>query len=237
MSSDNPSSPSSGKGILILLALALLVAGACEYWGLHDVKTALAQQAELTRKSNDALVAAQRAYLYAIGTQVQTIPVDGGERTEITPKWENVGNTPANPVVLEIRCPILVEKNQEIPKEQMETPAGQQLQAPSQPVTRLKALFAPKEAKTGGACVFSKDQLVLLLPSKPHLYMTARAIYRDAFKDSPLHITEYCSDTIIAKGPDNKIVFQTGMCDKFNCTDDECPQEERNEVEKEYGKM
>lgn len=241
MNSDSPKPPLSKRTILFLLALVLIAASALNYWGLRDVKSAIAQQAELTRASNktdrDALIAAQRAYLYATDTEVHTMPADGGERTEITPKWANVGDTPANPVVLEIRCPIIVEKKQEIPKEQMDTPAGQQLQAPDQPVTRLKALFTPKEVKTGGACIFTKDQLILLLPSKPHLYLTARAIYRDVFAGTPLHITEYCSDTVPVKGPDNKIIFQSNLCDKFNCTDDQCPAEERQEVEKEYGKM
>jgi hypothetical protein len=244
MNTDNPQkSLSSGLIVfLVLLMMALFVAvGALGYLGLRDVKTAIAQQADLVRESNqasrDALVTSQRAYILATETQVNSGEANGTEQTQIVPKWENTGNTPANPVILEVRCPIMVEKNQEIPKQDMATPAGQQLQAPSQPVSRLKAIFAPKQAMPGGACIFSKDQLVLLLPSKPHLFLTARAIYRDAFAGTPLHITEYCTDTMIGKGADNKFIFQTNLCDKFNCTDDQCPQAERDEVEKEYGKL
>jgi hypothetical protein len=135
-----------------------------------------------------------------------------------------------------VRCPIIVEKNQEIPKQQLNnTQAGQQLQAPDKPISRISAVMAPRQTMPGGACIFTKDQLILLLPSKPHLFLTARAIYHDVFPGSPLHLTEYCSETIPVKGPDNKITFQTNLCPKFNCTDDQCPEEERKEVEKEYG--
>jgi len=34
--------------------------------------------------------------------------------------------------------------------------------------------------------------------------MTARAIYRDVFSDTPIHITEYCTETMAAKTPTAK---------------------------------
>src|SRR5262249_52519987 len=145
----------------------------------------------------------------------------------------------ANPVYTEVRCPILVEKNQEVPKKEMqETHEGQQLSAPDHPIAKLKgAILPPKQSMTSGNCIFSKQQLALLLNSKPHFFLSARAIYRDAFEGTPLHITDYCSETIPIKTPDGKIIFQTTICGDNNCTDNQCPKEEREQVEKDYGGM
>ena len=59
-----------------------------------------------------------------------------------------------------VRCPIIVEKKQEIP-EAANGDTGRPvitLQAPSQPVSKLRAIVTPKQAIQGGACIYSKDQ-------------------------------------------------------------------------------
>jgi len=81
------------------------------------LKSVLTEQADLTRDGNrinhDNFVAMQRAYLFGADTQVQTINANGTEQTQVMPKWQNDGNTPAT-YSFEIRCPILVEKNENI---------------------------------------------------------------------------------------------------------------------------
>ena len=155
------------------------------FCGVRQIrKTALADQSKaLAPKTRiHSRDAHGRAYIYVTGTDIAGPSANTGDQAQFMPKWENGGNTPANPVFIEIRCPVKLEKPQEVPKKTFETPEGQAVAAPPQPITRLRAMFAPKQNTPIGACIFNKQQIALLLPYKPHVFLAVRAAYKDVFE-------------------------------------------------------
>jgi hypothetical protein len=222
--------------ILFVLAVAVIAISAFVFCGMREVKTRLAEQSKAISESAHVSRDAQRAYIYVTGTDIAPPSANNDDQAQFVPKWENGGNTPANPVFIEIRCPVKLEKPQEVPKKTFDTPEGQSLAAPAQPVTRMRAMFAPKQNTPIGACIFSKQQLALLLPYKPHVFLAVRAIYHDVFEGSPLHVTEYCSENAIS-GTDGHYAFQSNLCPDYNCIDGQCPPEDIKEMEQEYFKQ
>jgi hypothetical protein len=219
--------------VLLVLAIAVITMTAFIFCGVREIKTALADQSKSLAQSANASREAQRAYIYVTGTDITAPSVANSNQAQFSPKWENGGNTPANPVFIEIRCPVKLEKPQEVTKKAMDTPEGQTLQAPPQPVTRLRAMFAPKQNTPIGACIFTKEQLALLLPYKPHVYLAVRAVYHDVFDGSQMHITEYCSDNAVV-GEEGHYGFQSGLCPDYNCVDGQCPADDIKEMEQQY---
>ena len=62
-----------------------------------------------------------------------------------------------------------------------------------------------------------------------HLYMYVWATYHDVFRDTPLHVTEFCfeptmfdADPYTGKGSGHTYFEQ---CSKHNCTDEDCRNE------------
>lgn len=218
--------------VLLVLAIAVIAMAAFIFCGMNQIKSALQESAQTNR---DAIASSQRAYIYVTGTEIVAPSAANGEQAQFLPKWENGGNTPANPVFIEIRCPVKLEKPQDVPQKTFDTPEGQSLAAPPQPITRLRAMFAPKQSTPIGACIFNKQQVALLLPYKPHVFLAVRAAYRDVF-GAQMHITEYCSDNAITGSADGKLAYQSTLCPDYNCVDVQCPAEDIKEMEQEYFK-
>jgi hypothetical protein len=53
-------------------------------------------------------------------------------------------------------------------------------------------------------------------------------IYRDVFKDSPMHLTEFCQELVTANvDKDNTFIPQFNDCTYHNCTDENCSNYQR----------
>jgi hypothetical protein len=93
----------------------------------------------------------------------------------------------------------------------------------------LPTLLGPKEKTLAAPFYISPEVIQGVRDRKKHLYFYGWTTYHDIFKDTPLHITEFCfelefleADPYTGKG--NNYSFYRS-CPRHNCIDEECKKE------------
>jgi hypothetical protein len=183
----------------------------------HDSAVAAKSAADTAEES---LVAVQRAFLVFRGPNVEK-SIDSFPSGKIEPgwqinvAWENVGTTPA----ASVRNLFVASKVPTEPDEQMflgeaNTPhnaayIGPKSVQPSQAIHRPDDFFPIAGAQFIGP---------------PFPYIWGWVIYRDTFKNTNPHITEFCYRLgAFGLSADKKRYLHSWLqCDNHNCTDEDC---------------
>ena len=176
---------------------------------------------EMAKTAQQQLVASQRAYISFVGLGQSVANNIGGKVAQrlIPLGWENSGTTPMIQGVAYLghrKSPDDVPAGFDYP---LDHPEGVKFQVP------------PRGAKAIDD-VISVDDLNAIQKHTSRYFVYGTLVYRDIFPDSPVRITEFCTEItyILHSGsgepdftdPNMQVGFKTGDCKEHNCYDDFC---------------
>jgi len=176
--------------------------------GMDDAKTA----AEAAKMSADALIAAQRAFVYVFkynyGTDFNTLNFWMG------PEWRNSGTTPTKKMRTHV-----VDKLMDIP-----LPPNF-----SYPAKEISTAFLGPQATIMGARVpdggIPMPDIIKVMKGEKFLYLMGWVKYFDIFPGTKEHITRFCYNVNFVGDPQRGISSLTVMFspdEKNNCADEGC---------------
>jgi hypothetical protein len=192
----------------------------------RDMKASIAAAENATEISRQAMIAGERAFIFATGALPFWEPdaATGNYNWRFCPQWTNTGDTPTKNMTMNCECLL-----RDTP-----LPAGFDFEGAT--TATGTALIAPKFSSGGGlaprnAAITPQDILDTQAGTK-YLYLFGWAKYHDVFPDTPQHITRFC---FLLTPTGNPITFDPhvdAQTLKFpnilhtegNCADDECGQ-------------
>jgi hypothetical protein len=139
-------------------------------------------------------------------------------------EWENSGNTPIQPVFIELNCPS-VEGGGELVGDPY---AILRLPSVAARTSHISVQIGPKQTKFGGQCEFSVEDFQRIQNKLKTQYVIGQARYVDIYGES--HTTRFCERIYLIKG--NLSIAETSMevasipCVRHNCSDEECARED-----------
>jgi hypothetical protein len=178
--------------------------------------------AEEARKSNDIsranLVSVQRAFVSMKQIEVRRVTVNGVFEWRISARWENSGATPTKGLRLHVN---FLTQPTPLPKGYNFPDIGEHRDIPFVLGPHAVTVSVPLPVPTAALIEFQQGTR--------HLYFWGRAVYRDVFRDTPQHVTKFCSELTgifgDLQGPTELIVFQFAAHDEHNCADEDCDEE------------
>ncbi len=163
----------------------------------------------------------QRAFLYMtlpVHFHKAQLPASVGERFAIEYPWKNFGATPARDVITNFRVRLC---NVATPIEQcplVDNPRSVIVPAFSIP---------PQYSVIGGISFVPRDDIDLFLHRSVRIFAYGWAKYRDVFRETRPHLTEYCVEAVGSSGEidssDKPLDLVFMNCQRHNCSDEECP--------------
>jgi len=177
--------------------------------------------------TREALTSVQRAFVYPITTATQQQGMDGKlAGFFIRIGWANSGTTPTKDLTSHFSEKTYsggLPKNFDFPD----------LWSNGVEKVNRPFVLSPKGE------VFTQQQMFMsnadnalekaaVLPNSEKLYLWGWAKYRDVFKDTPRHLTEYCYEVTpitqppVKNVPNGLIGIQFDQCSRHSCQDDEC---------------
>jgi hypothetical protein len=184
--------------------------------GIATIATVIvyAVQAYLMRS---AIVHSNRCYIALSGVNIDQIP-DANQQTTgvlVTVRWENGGNTPTrnmmNRVNWEMRLDSL-PSDFDFPDLQSETGESPAI-----------VVLGPKQNMGGQSFFVSAHHLIALRAKYARLYCWGYASYRDVFRLSTLHKTEFCFELRVDRVQSTEVAMVIAdMYYKHNGIDQDC---------------
>ncbi|WP_353071484.1 hypothetical protein [Tunturiibacter gelidiferens] len=169
-----------------------------------------------------ANVATQRAFISFSGVGGQNISDPTGKTLvgmSLSPVWQNSGTTPGRDAISQVNWQVWPT----------DIPEGFTFPDNSS-VERRKFVIGPKTPlalQMGGIPIEQFDQV---RQRKFRLFVFGWVRYRDIFPDTPVRLTEFCSEIVnIAStkadmtDPTNNFSWAAQGCREYNCYDEECP--------------
>jgi hypothetical protein len=157
------------------------------------------------------MVNGQRAFVFPQQTQITGMQDGPNVRWYISPIWENVGNTPARRLIVDLGC---IDAREEIDKP-FDFEATSKSKGPR--------ILGSHQTTVGGACERSAAQLAAIQRQSAQTYMWGTARYRDIFGDE--HRTRFCISAQILSDPNVPTRTPSNLvsnCKWGNCDDSEC---------------
>jgi hypothetical protein len=179
---------------------------------------------EANRINREALISVQRAFVSLKSIQAYYVPDTQGNITtwDFQGEWENSGTTHTQ--TLRQHSNYWLD-DKPLPNDYAFPDVG--------PGNDTISFIAPKATVLTGVMSIPSDALREVQAGKYHLYFWGWTAYRDIFRDSKTHLTEYCRKV----GPINGDVTKGGgmrfiyaYCGSHNCVDESC--EDYAEAEK-----
>jgi len=171
------------------------------------------------RTSREALIAVQRAFVFVDGFRGdKRLNANGAvDAVELSVMWKNSGTTPTRS--------LRGHSNVSWPDEAMpadfdfaDIPSGH----PEGPL-----LLGPQASTLGDPIAIPAARLTQLQQGQGHIYFWGWMRYRDVFEKTKPHISMYCYEMIWVAGnigapPPEGLNLHARMCDRHNCSDDDC---------------
>jgi len=184
--------------------------------GIYTLLTAAITAASIysARISYRTMVNGQRAFVFLQEFQTTAIQVGPNVLWYIYPIWENVGNTPARRLMLDMGC---IDS-----REEMHKPVDFEATSKLHP-----RVLGPHQHTAGGACARSAAEVAAIQRQSAKIYMWGTARYRDIFGDE--HRTRFCISTQIVGDPNvpnSNPPSQISNCKWGNCDDSECDRQD-----------
>jgi hypothetical protein len=213
----------------VVIAIATIAAALIGYYqwrALRSTDEATHIAAGAARSSattaHDALVKAQRPFVYQKSVWYRAFIKDGQKLWRGIVEWENSGLTPTKVANFELDCPFIRAGNA------IADPyALKKLSRITKKATRVSAILAPRQTKFGGQCEFTAEELVNAQQGITTQYIVGQVSYIDIFGVS--HITRYC-EYLYHIGGDvsgfGNIEVSGNSCIRHNCADEECEKED-----------
>jgi hypothetical protein len=183
------------------------------------------KSADAAKKSadvaRDSLISVQRAFVVITNAEVNAIQVGSERKFTVTFTWQNAGTTPAIGMISHIS---FEQPNHALPK----TFSFPDLWGAKEAHTYIRGPMAPHGVRQDSVGMLSRTAIIALA-DKP-IYFWGWARYRDIFKDTPEHLTNFCSELTgfygdpMSVGPE-MVKPLISMCPYHNCTDDDCKEE------------
>ncbi len=191
----------------------------------RDMKASIAAAESSAEIARDAMVAGERAFVFATGIKPYWERDAGGlYHWRFRPNWKNSGDTPTKNMTMHSECVLRTAP----------LPRGFEFNYPTDDIG--VALIPPNTETLGGQApryselpISPQDILDVQAGSK-FLYFWGWAKYSDVFQNTPEHITRICWQIVIlgdpaaydpAVSPQN-LTFSNIYHSEGNCADDEC---------------
>lgn len=188
---------------------------------------------ESNRINREALTSVQRAYVsfQGLSTRVTLLnPVTGKNGAiQFVVTWRNDGTTAAQASgwVHEEQRPDALPRNFTFTN-------------PLNPDDRRTFVIGPKGTTDSGIMLVPESFLDKVQQGSMHLYFWGAITYRDIFKDTPMHLTEFCVEVMniipLVNESTGSWVSEVASCPQHNCYDQTCPdyQERIDEAVSEF---
>ena len=171
-------------GIAITAIATVAIAGFT--WTLWKASE---RQASLSR---EALIADQRAFIFATELKNEGTPFQGAYHWVFRPIWHNSGDTPTKNLRIYTECTL---RNSPL---QLGFDFTRTTSKPG------VGLIPPKSTKIGGVgtqAPITPSDIIDIQNSRKFLYVWGWATYRDVFPETPQHITRFCWKIVPAGDP------------------------------------
>lgn len=191
-------------------------------------------QSCLLRRSNEinreALESVQRAFVAYHGIEERRAKQGNRVFWEFQPTYENSGATPALDV---INLFSIGEGSGELAEQEFKI-GRQTLPISKWPISTI----APRSTQSVARQFLEESYIfgtflgddLSEFPNahpKPDLYFWGWMVYRDVFRQTKRHLTEFCRHMdfpeLVTRPPANSIRFNYEGCEQHNCTDEHCP--------------
>jgi len=190
-----------------------------------DMKASIAAAEKSADIARDAMVAGERAFVFATGVKPFWERGESGlYNWRFRPSWKNSGDTPTRNMTMHSECELRTEV---LPKEFNF----------DHPTTEIGVALIPPNTETGGglapnyprAAITAQD-ILDVQSGRKFLYFWGWAKYSDVFPDTPQHITRFCWQILplgdpFAYAPNvspQNLTFPYVHRFEGNCADDEC---------------
>jgi len=176
----------------------------------------------VTKIANQINVESQRASLSATGPSIIKRNSPDGKKLDglnFSYFWVNSGSTPAKDGKTEFNVyvgsafPLASTDFSKLPQSQV-------MQFVTGPKAGMQTLSVP----------ISLGDLDDIANGKKHMFFWGFAVYRDSFPDTPMRVSEFCTDVTsitFSKAdhtdPTGDVNFGTPPCEAHNCYDEACP--------------
>ena len=202
-----------GIGVAVLTLISLIVYACITYKQLRAMR-------EANSLTYYSLTALQRAFVSPNIQELTTQNSDQQPMAAIIVNWVNSGTTPTK--MFRTHVSSIDNTNSPLP-DNFTYPDLWQSGAPH---VNTDAVVGPK----GGASVIGDSLPLTVLTEAFHhkrrIYIWGWATYYDVFKDTPMHITKFCSEMIVLgmnyAGGQTTINSKFDNCPHNNCYDQEC---------------
>ena len=166
--------------------------------------------------SQEALVSVQRAYVNFKTIESIGIRDAKGRITawHFFPQWENSGTTPTK---------IMRQHSNAGARETLPRDFDFQDVDPN---NNRNILLSPKATISTGPLIIRPEVIAGVKEGRLHLFFWGWAAYRDIFKNSKAHLTEFCTELTISVYGDvttgKGVRFLYVSCPSHNCADEDC---------------
>jgi hypothetical protein len=219
--------PDSAPLWKIILEVGAVVVGLYVAWVYHGQ---LNEMIESNRISRESLESIQRAFVtfknisYArISLKDDAGPAPGKHYWTFRPVVENSGTTPA----IEAMSTSSVNIGKHEPRDsdfEGHTEIGHQIAIGPKATFLIDAKPISEELVLRRNYGDNPRPQPMIRYSGPSLYVWGWVFYRDIFKKTPWHLTEFCQGlTVVNVTKDKTLLPQFSDCDAHNCTDEHCP--------------
>lgn len=176
---------------------------------------------EIAQTSRDALIQVQRAVMSPDDIIMLRNSDNGAvNQFNFVIRWKNTGTTPTKNLTIHHSW-----KPMPIIPNDFNYP---ELWNPGEPETYTPAFASPQKSLDTLPTEVSPEQIKAVQKHLLRLYFWGWAKYRDVFKSTPRHISEYCVEVNGFRGdpldtdPSHPVVPTTSNCPSYNCHDEEC---------------
>lgn len=186
---------------------------------------------ESNRINREALVYVQRAFVFPKMTTHTPIYETKTRKWfwSFVVTWENSGSTPTKDLTVNIGSKAF----DMTPKGDMFQDVQNRLDTP--------VILGPHATTQSDTIIWSAEDLAAFENGKKVLFIWGRARYRDRFEDTKVHRTRFVYKIAWLGDPqhptpENPVFFGYPLYEKFNCADEECEQQEKDESSRQPAK-